>query len=97
MITSPDYLFNEIPEQHLIECNLRNLQRCYEQHVGRNMRFSSSYFHHTIWEWNLLDKSVQDSPSLAELKSKFLRIIRPAQNPVYNIYDILGIKLLTRP
>ena len=43
-----------------------------------------------------MDKSVQDSPSLPEFKSKLLRIIRPAQNPVYNIYDILGIKLLTR-
>ena len=60
------------------------------------MRFSSSYFHNTICEWNLLEKSVQDSPSLAVFKSKLLRIIRPEKNPVYNIYDILGIKLLTR-
>ena len=60
------------------------------------MRFSSSYFHNTICEWNLLDKSVQDSPSLAVFKSKLLRFIRPGKNPVYNIYDILGIKLLTR-
>ena len=60
------------------------------------MRFSSSYFHNTICEWNLLEKAVQDSPSLAIFKSKLLRIIRPEKNPVYNIYDILGIKLLTR-
>ena len=92
---SPAYLFNETPEQRLVEYNLRN-PRCYEQNVGRTMRFSSSYFHNTIWEWNLLEKSVQDSPSLAVFNSKLLRIIRPAKNPVYNIHDIFGIKLLTR-
>ena len=92
---SPDYLFNEIPEHRSVDSNLRN-PRCYEQNVGRTMRFSSSYFHNTICEWNLLEKSVQDSPSLAVFKSKLLRIIRPEKNPVYNIYDILGIKLLTR-
>ena len=92
---SPDYLFNEIPEQRLFEYNLRNT-RCYEQNVGRTMRFSSSYFHDTIWEWNLLDKSVQDYPSLAAFRSKLLRIIRPAENPVYNVHFILGFKLLTR-
>ena len=92
---SPDYLFNEIPEHRSIDYNLRN-PRCYEQNVGRTMRFSSSYFHNTICEWNLLEKAVQDSPSLAVFKSKLLRIIRPEKNPVYNIYDIFGIKLLTR-
>ena len=91
---SPDYLFNEIPERRSIDYNLRNL-RCYEQNVGRTMGFSSSYFI-TQYEWNLLEKSVQDSPSLAVFKSKLLRIIRPEKNPVYNIYDILGIKLPTR-
>ena len=60
------------------------------------MRFSVSYFHNTIWECDLLDKSLQDSLSLAVFKSKLLRIIRLAKNPVYNIHDILGIKLLTR-
>ena len=60
------------------------------------MRFSSSYFHNTTCEWNPLDKSVQDSPSLAVSKRKLLRFIRPGKNTVYNIYDIFGIKLLTR-
>ena len=81
---SPDYLFNEIPEQRSIEYNLRN-QRCYERNVGRTVPFSSSNFHNTICEWNLLDKSVQDSPSLAVFKRKLLRFIRPEKNPVYNI------------
>ena len=89
---SPDYLFNEIPEHPSVDYDLRN-PRCYEQNVGRTMRFFSSYFHNTICEWNLLEKSVQDSPSLAVFKSKLLRIIRPKKNPVFNIYDILGINI----
>ena len=92
---SQDYLFNEIPEQRLVEYNLRN-PRCYEQNVGRTLRFSSYYFDNTICEWNLLDKLVQDSPSLAVFKSKLLRFIRPGENPIYKICDSLGIKLLTR-
>ena len=95
---SSDHFLNEMAEQRLVEYDFRN-PRCYEQNVGRTMRFSSSYFHNIIWEWNLLDKSLQDSPSLADFKSKLLRIIRPAKSPIYdilNIYDILGIKLLTR-
>ena len=79
---SPDYLFSEIPEQRSVDYNLRN-PRFYEQNVGRTVRFSSAYFHNTICEWNLLDKSVQDSPSLAVFKRKLL-------------HGILDIKLLTR-
>ena len=98
---SPGYLFNvsgylpRLPEHGSVGYNLTN-PRCHEQDVGRTMRLSSFYFHNTICEWNLLEKSVQDSPSLTIFKSKLLRIIRPEKNPVYNIYDILGIKLLTR-
>ena len=92
---TPDYLFCEIPEQRSVDYNLRNPRR-YEQNVGRTKRYYNSYFHNTLSEWNLLDRAVQDSPSLAVFKSKLLRIIRPEKNPVYNIYDISGVKLLTR-
>ena len=52
-------------------------------------------FQNTISEWNLLDNKVQNSPLISQFKKNLLAIIRPINNPTYNIHDILGIKLLT--
>ena len=92
---TPDYLFQEIPEQRVTECDLRSI-RYFEQDISRTKQHSDSYFNNTLYEWNQLDRAVQESPSIAVFKNNLLQVIRPVRKPVYNICDIPDVKLLTR-
>ena len=92
---TPDYLFQEIPKQRVTEYDLRSI-RNFEQDISRTKRYSDSYFNNTLYEWNQLDRAVQESPSIAVFKNNLLQVIRPVRKPVYNICDIPGVKLLTR-
>ena len=82
-------------EHRIVDYNLRNT-RYYEPNLSRTIRFSKSYFSNILNEWNTLDKVVQGSPSISVFKRNLLQIIRPIKNPVYNICDIQGSKMLTR-
>ena len=64
--------------------------------VARTNRFSNTYFHNTLFEWNLLGDEIKNSISLSQFKSKLLKIIRPEGNSVYNISDIESVRLLTK-
>ena len=92
---TPAYLFQEIPEQRTVEYSLRHT-RYYKPNISRTKCYFNSYFYNTLYEWNQLERAVQNSPSIAVFKSNLLQMIRPVKNPVYNIYDIPGVKLLTR-
>ena len=92
---TPLYLYQEIPEHRTVNYDLRNT-RYYESNLSRTIRFSNSYFSNILDEWNNLDKAVQESPSISIFKRNLLQIIRPIKNPVYNICDIQGVKMLTR-
>ena len=92
---TPLYLYQEIPEQRTVDYDLRNT-RYYDPNLSRTIRFSDSYFFTILDEWNKLDKGVQRSPSISVFKRNFLQIIRPIKNPVYNICDTQGAKMLTR-
>ena len=91
---APEYLYLEILQQRNLVYNLRN-PHSYEQPTGRTIRYSNSYFQNTISEWNLLDNKVRNSPSTSQFKKYLLAILRPINNPTFNIRDILGIRLLT--
>ena len=90
----PAYLFNEIPAERNVLYNLRR-QREY-QPTGRTVRFASTYFQNVLFEWNLLDKNIKDSNTLAEFKRKLLAVIRPVKKSVYNVYNMAGIRNLTK-
>ena len=92
---SPEYLFNLIPAERQTNYDLRN-QRIYTPAVSRTVRFSNTYFSNAPYEWNLLDRDMRSSKSIAEFKRKLLSKIRPAENSVYNIYDIEGVRILTK-
>ena len=59
--------------------------------MSRTKRYSDSYFNNTLYEWNQLDRAVQESP-IAVFKKNLLQVIRSVRNPVYKIYDIPGAK-----
>ena len=92
---SPEYLFNLIPAERQTNYDLRN-QRIYTPAVSRTVRFSNTYFSNAPYEWNLLDRDIRSSESIAEFKRKLLSKIRPAENSIYNIYDIEGVRILTK-
>ena len=92
---SPSYLFDEIPPERQLNYGLRH-PRDYEVQVARTNRFSNTYFHNTLFEWNLLGDEIKNSLSLSQFKSKLLKIIRPEGISVYNISDIEGVRLLTK-
>ena len=92
---SPDYLYSELPQERQLRYSLRN-PMSFEQPVTRTARFASTYFHDALFEWNLLDDETRNSKSLPQFKDKLLKIIRPLGNSTYKIWDISGVKLLTK-
>ena len=92
---SPGYLFAEIPPEHEQWYNVRN-SRAYDQNVARTTCFLHTYFHNVRYEWNLLDHDIKNSQSISEFKEKLLASIRPPKNTVYDVFDIEGIRKLTK-
>ena len=58
--------------------------------------FENSFFPATITEWNDLDYSLRNAPSINFFKKNILKFIRFGINKVFNIYNPHGLKLLTR-
>ena len=92
---SPEYLYSELPQERQLWYSLRN-PMSFEQPVTRTARFASTYFHNALFEWNLLDDETRNCKSLPQFKDKLLKIIRPLGNSTYKIWDISGVKLLTK-
>ena len=57
--------------------------------------FKYSSFPYSIVEWKKLSSSIQNSTNPV-FRNHLLKIIRPVSNPVYNIQNYIGLKLLTR-
>ena len=58
--------------------------------------FKYSLFPSTLRDWFNLNASIRNSESPAIFKSRLLSFIRPIQSNVYNIFDPIGLELLTR-
>ena len=90
----PVYSFDETPVERNISYSLRR-QREY-QPAGRTARFASTYFQNVLFEWNFQDKNIEDSKTLVEFKRKLLAVIRPVRKSVYNVYNMEGIRNLSK-
>ena len=60
------------------------------------VRFSHTYFHNILVEWNALDKDIRKSNTLGEFKGKLLAKIRPSKKSVFEVHDIRGLRCLTK-
>ena len=58
--------------------------------------FKYSFFPSTLSDWFRLDIKIRISESVLLFKSKLLAFIRPNQCNIYNIFDPIGLKLLSR-
>ena len=47
-------------------------------------------------KWNKLDFTITDSASFSIFKMKILNFMRPRVNSIFDIHNLLGIKLLTK-
>ena len=56
----------------------------------------NSFFPSTVIEWNNIDKSIRSSESLTLFKKSILQFIRPTPNRIFNCYNPIGIKQITR-
>ena len=92
---SPLYLYNLIPHEHELSCNLR-IPYIYDQCTERTARFSHTYFENSVRQWNQLYASILSAQTISEFKRKLLNTIRPFKRSIFNIHDLEGIKLLRR-
>ena len=88
---SPLYLYNLIPAKTPL-WNLKEIPTIKLKHRF----FENSFFPATITEWNDLDYSLRNAPSINVFKQNILKFIRLGSNKVFNIYNPHGLKLLTR-
>ena len=90
---APKYLTNLIPKgQQTIVTRNSSVPTFH----CRTDCFKYSFFPSTLKDWFNLDASIRNSESIAIFKSRLLSLIGPSQSNVYNIFDPIGLKLLTR-
>ena len=90
---APNYLINLIPKfQQTISTRNNHIPTYY----CRTDCFKYSFFPATVNDWFKLEDSIRNSESISIFKNKVLSMIRPAENSIFNIFDPIGIKLLTR-
>ena len=90
----PKYLCELIPsESHIYSThNSENIETYY----NRTYQFKYSFFPYSIIEWNKLDINLRNAKSFLIFRNALLKIGKPMQNSIYNIYDLAAIKYLTR-
>ena len=82
-----------IPKSHQ---SFRTRTNCIPTFYCRNDCFENSFFPSALSDWFQLDVTIRNSESIAIFKSRLLSFIRPIQSDVYNIFDPIGLKFLTR-
>ena len=90
---APKYLMNLICKCKQIIGASNNLVPVY---YCRAESFKHSFFPYHLKDWFNLDDSIRVPETISTLKNRLLSFIRPAQNNIFNIFDPIGVKLLTR-
>ena len=58
--------------------------------------FKYSCFPSAISEWNKSDLKMRQSKTLLTFRNALIKIVRPIPEPIYNVHNPVGLKLLTR-
>ena len=83
---TPDYTWDPIPPLHGNNYPFRN-PPVVGQIRARTEKFKSSFYPHSLTEWNKLDPEIRESSSVSVLKKKLFSQIRPPANSVYGIHN----------
>ena len=92
---TPDYTRDPIPPLHENNYPFRN-PPVVGQIRARTEKFKSSFYPHSLSEWNKLDPEIRESSSVSVLKKKLFSKIRPPANSIYGIHNPKGIAYLTQ-
>ena len=92
----PSYLFNLIPQTNH-NYNTRQYDNV-ESFYCRTDVFKNSFFPSVIDEWNRLKTEIRNVESFSKFRKLLLNLDngRPPPRPIYNIFNPLGVKFLTR-
>ena len=93
MKEAPNYLINLIPK---CEAAIRTRNNNFLTYIYGTDRFKYSFFPSTLNDWFRLDFNIRNSESISLFKSRLLPFICPNQSNIHNIFDPIGLKLLTR-
>ena len=88
----PAYLYDLVSP---FQKSSRNKDCIYEPFC-RTMSFKNSFEPYAIKKWNKLNPEIRNAETYASFRKMLLNFMRPTGNSAYKIYDLLGIKLLTR-
>ena len=58
--------------------------------------FKNPFFPSTLNDWYKLDETIRNSESISIFRSRLLLFIRTLESNVFNIFDPIGLKFLTR-
>ena len=90
----PLYLYNEIPQERTFSYNLRR-PNVFESSAKSTDRFTHTYFQNCVGEWNQLDQSIRNCPTISGFKLQLVRLVRPTKKSTFGAHDIEGVRLLT--
>ena len=90
----PEYLFNLIPQSNH-QYNTQTAEDITTFYCRTDV-LKYSYFTATIMEWNKLGVTLRKYESLPYFRNALLKIGRRTAKPIYNIHNLIGLKLLTR-
>ena len=89
---APNYLINLIPKcEHTIKT--RNSHK--PSYHCQTECFKNYFFPSALSDWFNLDENIRSSESISVFKNKLLSFIRPIQSNIFNIFNPIGIILLT--
>ena len=92
---APEYTRHPIPQTRLPTYALRN-HFVVGRINARTERFQSSFYPNCLQKWNSLAAEIRESPTVSLFKNIISSLIRPAQKPLYGIYDPKGVAILTQ-
>ena len=90
---APNYLINLIPN---CEAAIRTRNNNFLSYNCQTDCFKYYFFSCTLNNWFRLDINIRNSESILLFKSRLLAFICPNQSNIYNIFDPIGLKFLTR-
>ena len=63
---------------------------------ARTKIFESSFFPHCAEAWGNLSEELRNINSINTFKTSILNFVRPRENSVFEVHDVISVKLLTR-
>ena len=68
----------------------------FESSAKRTDRLTHTYFQNCVREWNQLDQSIRNCPTISGFKLHLVPLVRPTKKFIFGAHNIEGLRLLTR-